>query len=205
MKVAALYVDLSRGPYSQIDGVDCWGWASKDGRQKSLIHRDRDAQQYQGPAPVIAHPPCGPWGRFSWNYKGGEGSKACGLRAAEQERAFGGVLEHPANAKLWAAAGLPEPTDGRDLHGGFTVLVNQCDWGHPAVKPTWLYIVGARDLPKMPPPGAPTHVMVRLLRNNNELPELCKADRHLTPPLFARWLVQLARSIRRYRLPARQR
>jgi hypothetical protein len=34
--------------------------------------------------------------------------------------------------------------------------------------------------------------MVRLLRNNNELPEVAKGARHLTPPDFAAFLVDLA-------------
>jgi hypothetical protein len=177
-------------------GVVCWGYATRDGRQVDAFASNADAMDYAGPHPVIAHPPCGPWGRFWWNYKGGEGAKACGLRAVEQVRAFGGVLEHPSCSGLWKAADLPEPGQ-TDEHGGTTIEVRQCDWGHPAVKPTWLYIVGATEIPPMPPPGEPTHVMVRLLRNNNELPELRKSVRHLTPPAFAEWLVRLAASVRR--------
>ena len=131
--MAALYIDLSLGPYPKIAGLDCWGWSSKDGAQQSLLFRDRDATLYSGPYPVIAHPPCGPWGRFSWNYKGGEGSRNCAIRAVEQVRSFGGVLEHPANSKLWIDQTLPEPNTDPDRFGGYTVRVNQCDWGHPAV------------------------------------------------------------------------
>ena len=49
-RIAALYVEED-GPYSQIDGVDAWGVT-------------RDARQYDGPYPVIAHPPCKRWGRY---------------------------------------------------------------------------------------------------------------------------------------------
>lgn len=45
--VAALYID-PRGVYPQLTGVDCWG-------------PDRDARTYDGPHPVVSHPPCGPW------------------------------------------------------------------------------------------------------------------------------------------------
>lgn len=40
-----MYVDVKRGPYPAVPGVDCWGL-------------DRDATRYAGPYPVIAHPPC---------------------------------------------------------------------------------------------------------------------------------------------------
>lgn len=193
--VAALYVDRAHGPYIKIPGVDVWGWSCKDGPCRP---GDRDAEMYDGPYPVIAHPPCGPWGMFAWRYKGGEGAMEAGLRAVEQIREFGGVLEHPVNSKLWKALDLPKPGDPPDEYGGWTLRVHQVDWGHPAQKPTWLYIVGVHpdDVPQMPPPRAATHVMVRKVSNTNELPEVPKAKRHLTPPAFAKWLVALARRVR---------
>ena len=197
-KVAALYVDTARGPYAHLAGVECWGFATRNGSQHDLFAPTRDAMSYQGPHPVIAHPPCGPWGRFWWNYKGGEGDRSCGPRAVEQVRAFGGVLEHPSQSGLWKECGLPEPGQAADSFGGRTVLINQCDWGHKARKPTWLYIVGGQ-LPPMPPAREPTHVMVRLLRNNNDWPEVPKRERHLTPPRLALWLQALALTCRSVR------
>ncbi len=193
--IAALYVDTGRGPYPALPGVDCWGFAHRDGTQVDLFAQsDRDARTYEGPHPIIAHPPCGPWGRFWWNYKGGEGDKSCGPRAIEQARAWGGVVEHPSESGLWKELELPRPGEPVDQHGGWTLEVDQCDWGHPARKRTWLYIVGLKtSLPPLPSKQAPTHVMVRLLRNGNDLPEVPKRIRHLTPPYFARWLVGLVR------------
>lgn len=48
LRVAALYVETA-GPYFGIEGVDPWDQA-------------RDARLYDGPYPVVAHPPCQRWG-----------------------------------------------------------------------------------------------------------------------------------------------
>lgn len=82
--IATLYVD-PRGPYPKL-GVDCWD-------------ATRDARKYAGPGPVVAHPPCGPWGGLRHLYEGTEHD--CAPRAVEQVRCWGGVLEHPRNSKLW--------------------------------------------------------------------------------------------------------
>ena len=152
--VAALYVDTKRGPYSAIQNVICYGRAERNGKQQSLFGlKDKDARCYAGPYPIVAHPPCGPWGRFAWNYKGGEGDKTCGPIAIEQARLFGGVVEHPAHSKLWLAMDLPLPGANVDRHGGQTLEVQQVDWGHLARKKTWLYVVG-----KFPPQIGRAHV-----------------------------------------------
>lgn len=207
-RVAALYVD-PEGPYSRFgDRVDVWD-------------ASRDARRYAGPHPVVAHPPCGPWGRFWWRYRGGEGGADCAIAAVEAVRRYGGVLEHPAESGLWGRAtrrqahlkvrdsreserpvglsDLPLPGRPADAYGGYTVQVNQVDWGHPAIKSTWLYIVGVprQRLPSFPATGKPTHTMVRRRDNPHELPEVPKRLRHLTPPRFARWLVDLASRVER--------
>ena len=193
MTVAALYVDTARGAYVGLPGVELYGFATKDGRQLDGFAPTRDARAYAGPWPVVAHPPCGPWGRFRRNYKGREGDRDCGPLAVWQVRRWGGVLEHPAFSTLWREPGLRMPDPGDvDPWGGWTLAVEQVDWGHPAPKPTWLYFCRAAP-PPLPPPGTPTHCMVRLARNPHERPELPKRLRHLTPPAFARWLVAAAR------------
>lgn len=54
-QVAALYVEgPPRGPYPKLLGPEyCWDEA-------------RDARTYAGPWSVIAHPPCGPWGKLAF-------------------------------------------------------------------------------------------------------------------------------------------
>jgi hypothetical protein len=178
--VACLYID-PRGPYPKMPGTDCWD-------------EKRDAMLYTGPHPVVAHPPCGPWGRAA---KFCRQDPAPALRAVEQVREHGGVLEHPADSLLWRAAGLPSPGT-YDIHGGTTIRVCQVEWGHVARKKTWLYLV--RVPPRLigvpPYPGRqPTHWCRK--RPGQKVPEgikMCsKEQRRRTPDLFAEWLVTLAR------------
>ena len=177
--VAALYVDPKRGPYPTLPNVDPWGV-------------ERNATRYAGPDPVVAHPPCGAWGRYSHRC---HDDGATGPVAVAQVREFGGVLEHPRHSKLWAHCGIPRPGELPDAWGGFTIEVCQCDWGHPAEKATWLYIVGTTDLPPMPPRSEPTMRSYRKPsgRLSSPLERMAKSKRHLTPPAFAAWLVEVAR------------
>lgn len=194
MTVAALYID-PRGPYPKLLRPElCWDEA-------------RDARTYAGPWPVVAHPACGPWSKSRHLYRGAEHDHA--LRAVDQVRQFGGVLEHPADSLLWAAGlELPRPGEG-DRFGGFTVEVVQCEWGHVARKRTWVYCVrvpsildghSVATLPPPPFPGrAPTHWasgrrgMARAIDNVPPGIKVCSAQqRRRTPPLFAAWLISLA-------------
>lgn len=192
--VAALYID-PRGPYPKMPGVDCWD-------------ESRDARKYDGPHPVVAHPPCGPWGKLAFCSK--FQPKDCGPRAVEQVRKFGGVLEHPAGSHLFAAcAALPGELP--DAFGGRTIEVEQVRWGHVARKRTWLYLIGVHDVGTMPPPRDPTHwcsgfrlskraAPASYKRTGCAVPEgikVCSAQqRRRTPVAFAEFLVSLARNSR---------
>lgn len=243
MTVAALYVD-PKGPYPALLGARrCW-----DER--------RDARLYGGPCPIVAHPPCGPWGRLRHLYRGSEHD--CAPRAVAQVRRWGGVLEHPAGSLLFdpeppclpasaarpdydgehcycwwdspvdnddpspdvpccrcgLAAPLPRPGEGPDRYGGSTVEVEQVEWGHVARKSTWLYVVGvdpvrvALLIRARPFPGRePTHWISggrgRAGKKAKTTPvppgiKICSAEqRRRTPPAFAEFLIELARSARR--------
>lgn len=167
--VAALYVRLD-GPYPQHPHVDAW----------DILRR---AEAYDGPHPVIAHPPCGPWGAFRHNVTSGDAW--CAVKAVAQVRRWGGVLEHPSGSHLWRARGLPKPGGGVDRWGGWSMLIRQRWWGHPAAKPTWLYIVGRDGHPPLPPFAS---------RDSAEraVMDLSRRERELTPVALADWLVMLA-------------
>ena len=182
-RVAALYVD-PRGPYFGRADVDPWDQA-------------RDARRYNGPYPVIAHPPCGPWANL--RHLSRETSHDCALRAVEQVRRFGGVLEHPYRSTLWRCLGLPRPGELPDAYGGVTIEVEQVRWGHVARKRTWLYLVGVRDAGRDPPPRDPTHWASgsRSCKGTRVPPgiKVCSVrQRRRTPAAFAEWLIALAKS-----------
>lgn len=106
--VSVLYVD-PRGPYPNL--VTDW-WDEK-----------RDARNYAGPNPIVAHPPCGPWGRNAFACKLQD--KAAFSHALDLVNRFGGVLEHPADSRAFAANGIRP-----------TIVVDQVRWGHACRKRT---------------------------------------------------------------------
>lgn len=141
--VAALYVEPG-GAYAGLPGVDPWDEA-------------RDARQYRGPYPVVAHPPCQRWGKLwagqpLWIARTGQRKKkgddaGCFLAALENVRRVGGVIEHPWGSHAWKHFGIAVPPRSggwikADDHGGWTCCVEQGRYGHYARKPTLLYAVG---------------------------------------------------------------
>ena len=137
--IAALYVQQD-GCYVGSPEVDAWPQA-------------RDARLYQGPHPVVAHPPCHLWGNMAAvNYArwGGDHNKpgndqGCFASALESVRKYGGVLEHPAKTKAWVAHELVKPRSmgwQLTIDGGWVCEVWQSAYGHKANKATWLYYVG---------------------------------------------------------------
>lgn len=145
---------------------------------------DRDARKYAGNLPIVAHPPCRAWGCLSHFAKPRPDEKDLARFAVAAIRKNGGILEHPWRSKLWADQGLPNPGE-IDAFGGYTLLVNQCDFGHKAKKPTWLYIckIPKDKLPPMPAPRTPTHSV----RSKN-LPQISRAEREHSPIGLIDWI-----------------
>ena len=77
--VAALYVD-PHGIYLGMPGVSMWTYR-------------RNAKLYDGPDPVIAHPPCGPWSRLKFLCT--KQDPTCGPRAVDQVQKWGGRPRAP--------------------------------------------------------------------------------------------------------------
>src|ERR1017187_151937 len=101
MGIAALFVE-TEGYYFGLPDVEPWDEGS-------------DARLYDGPHPVVAHPPCQRWGRF-WHgstrkphrYALGA-DDGCFVSALASVRRWGGVLEHCADSHAWKAFGLNRP------------------------------------------------------------------------------------------------
>lgn len=147
--IAALYVEEG-GCYFNLPGVDPWD-------------EKRDARLYDGPYPVIAHPPCQRWGKM-WmgspshvaktgirKKKGDDGG--CFAAALASVRKWGGVLEHPWGSHAWPHFGLTVPSRKggwvkADEYGGWTCCVEQGQYGHWMRKPT-LLLAYKTDLPEL--------------------------------------------------------
>lgn len=148
--IAALFVQ-EHGAYYGLEFVDPWP-------------EKRDARLYQGPHPVVAHPPCQRWGKMWFGQpltvkrtgirkqKGDDGG--CFESALAAVRRCGGVLEHPWQSHAWPHFGLNVPPRSggwisADSFGGWTCCIEQGQYGHYARKPTMLYVVGVLKLPEL--------------------------------------------------------
>jgi len=201
--IAALYV-LRHGPYADVPDVELWYGPP-----------DRDARLYQGPWPVVAHPPCARWGSY---WFGGPhphqprrilgDDDGCFVAALAAVRRWGGVLEHPAYSHAWAAFGLFTPPRAggwvvADWFGGWTCHVEQGAYGHPARKPTWLYAAHC-TLPALHWGRAPGSFQIkksfdspaerRRLIRRGIVAQLSHRQRQLTPAPFRDLLLAIART-----------
>jgi hypothetical protein len=174
LKVPSVLCSRTDSVYHQL-GCDVWD-------------AQRDAANYAGSNPIVAHPPCAGWGRLRKQSTIGMSQRWLAWLCLHHVQVNGGVLEHPASSSFWAAADLPRPGQGYDATGGFTIALPQWWFGHPAAKATWLYICGCSksELPVVPLRlGVPSYAI-----GSRSLPCVSKPDREHTPIDFAKWLVR---------------
>jgi len=179
MKVSALFV-RSDSAYKEFPNIDAYDM-------------ERDALTFPGGNPVIAHPPCRAWGVLSHMANPREGERGLAIWAVEQIRKWGGVLEHPKGSKLWKEMHLPYPGDFDDEWGGFSILIDQYDFGHVAYKKTRLYICGYTEinLPELPKPRL--EIPERSICGNIPGTVRCtQYQREYTPPKLMQWLYDTA-------------
>ena len=170
--------------------------AYKNYNYLDVYDADRDALTFKGGMPVIAHPPCRAWGKLSHMAKPREGERELALFALSSVRAFGGVLEHPKGSKLWKEQSLPTGND-IDEYGGFTLEIDQYDFGHVAPKKTLLYIKGItrNQLPSLPPKNTTTPT--RSIAGNIKGTKRCtQYQREYTPELLIEFLISICNTVR---------
>lgn len=173
LQIAALFVQAD-GAYANLEGVDLWPEA-------------RDARLYDGPHPVVCHPPCNRWVSYgAQELRGQDGG--CFEAALASVRRFGGVLEHPARSQAWPAFRLAQP---RGPHWrkrlddpGWVCEIDQWHYGFPTRKLTWLYYVGDCPPPMVGLPSGATR----------GCETLWSTERSKTPPAFRDLLTAMARS-----------
>ncbi|MCK6410978.1 MAG: hypothetical protein L6Q55_00960 [Azonexus sp.] len=181
-RVAALFVRRD-SICKKIDGVECFDI-------------DRDARNFLGGIPVVAHPPCRAWGQLRHMAKPRADEKELAIFAVDIVRRCGGVLEHPERSSLWPVAGLPDGEEV-DCFGGFSLVVDQYWWGHRARKRTKFYIVGCdrSEVTNIPLVLGGAEYVVG--SSSSGKPEITKREREETPVGLALWLVDLAARCRK--------
>lgn len=156
----------------------------------------RNALNYDRAEAAIYHPPCRLWSRLKIFSTADESEKYLGVWSVRMVRNNGGILEHPAHSDLFKCCNIPKPGQGDEW--GFTVEVNQFDFGHKIYKKTWLYIVGLPKDSEMlyypKRPGKPKHKFFTK-KQKSGLPEILKSERSGTPKKFAKFLVKICLKI----------
>jgi hypothetical protein len=193
--IAALFVETD-GVYFGLPDVEPWDEA-------------RDARTYEGPWPVVAHPPCARWCMLAPLVQSMHGyaiGDDAGMfeSALTSVRRFGGVLEHPAYSYAWPAYDLPRPARGywqqTMLDPGWVTEISQSAYGHPTRKRTWLYYVGPTPSPmRWNEPPVSTTVSDfgpgnTRRRGDEWVPGIQYADASRTPLAFRDALIELAAS-----------
>ena len=117
--VTILCVDKNSN-YKKVEGINYYD-------------EDRDAFNYVGDGPVIAHPPCAQWSKLrrfaTFNSDHLHLAEFCVSKVYEN----GGILEHPEGSLLFKKYGIPRSQ---------IRSVDQSWFGFPARKVTWLWCNG---------------------------------------------------------------
>lgn len=157
--ISVLCVDADSS-YFHIDGLDLWTKA-------------RDIRNCKTSLPVITHAPCQQWSRL----------RHFARKTNERELAFlcwefvnknGGIFEHPSGSLFFKEVGADKNK---------MLSVDQCWWGFPARKRTYLYFHECSWLP-FPLFQLPT------VKELNHIPQSLRSR---SPLSFNQWLVDSVR------------
>lgn len=159
-----------------------------------VFDRDRDAWNFDGSKPIVAHPPCRTWSPTYRHFAKPEPrERDLGLQCVKWLIDCGGVIEQPAKSLLFEAAGLPVPRLTAVRHDLKTDVISievwQKWWGFKTKKRTWLAIAGLT-------PGELPPIPFRLSSYADDswhYERLSKRQRAETVEPFALWLLEVAR------------
>ena len=146
--------------------------------------KSRDAANWPGGNPIIAHPPCAQWSVLKPFAHRNLRQKAFGPWSVLLARRYGGVVEHPYRSGLWPFMNLPEP--GSADEWGKSIIVDQHWFGHRAQKRTLLYICGHQgNMPDLP---------FTLGDHYYPVQNMGTVEREKTPRAFGEYLHEIANS-----------
>lgn len=195
--IAALFVD-PKGPYFGREDVDPWD-------------EKRDARNYSGTHPVVAHPPCASWSKPARLREHRYGlpvgiDGGCFASALQSVFRWHGVLEHPADSMAWAEYSLAKPVYGdwmpaRDPRWRIYWVTEtwQVDYGHRAQQRTWLLYVGKDHPTPMLATKSQHTACVSGMTNRSKRPtsnrnRVWSAEAKRSPVAFAESLILLAQN-----------
>lgn len=107
----------AKSNYKSIPGLDLWP-------------DPRNAYNFSGDNPVIAHPPCAQWSRMKNFARINKEEKDLAVFCWEKVLQNGGIFEHPAGSSFFNYVAA----DRKNM-----LSVNQSWWGFPCTKRTYLY------------------------------------------------------------------
>jgi hypothetical protein len=162
----------------------------------NVYDEKRNALTWSGNEPAIYHPPCRLWSRMRTFSTADESEKYFALWAVNKVRSYGGILEHPGSSNLFNFMNLPKPGSSDEF--GFTIEIDQFNYGHLARKRTWLYICGIECQQVEPLLSKKIPARVKYVCSSSKSggkPELNQKERNKTPIRMAKAFVKIIEKI----------
>lgn len=156
-RVISVLCAARKSEYENIPGLDVWT-------------ASRNAYNYTGRNPVIAHAPCQQWSRLKAFAKVNEVEKNLAWFCFWKVQVNGGIFEHPHGSSFFDTVGVKP-----------TLCIDQSWFGFPARKRTWLYFSKCK----------PLAYPLSFDAVARSVPQLGKEARSKTTLHLARWLVEL--------------
>lgn len=151
----------TKSSYFQLPGLDIWT-------------KERDIRLCKTNLPVITHAPCAQWSRMHAFAKKND-EKELAYLCWEFVQRNGGIFEHPSGSHFFKTVGASKKK---------MLSVDQCWWGFPARKRTYLYFNQCSWLP----------FPLFQMQTVRELSDLSSDVRSRSPVAFNAWLVESVRS-----------